>query len=87
MYVDWAMCNALGREMCLSVRLLEGVIEEGEKNTLLLLFQVQKVRDSKLQGGERKKKKVFVSFGSFLKSFFLFFNSRFFFFSFFNVYL
>lgn len=25
------MCNALGREMCSSVRLLEGVIEEGEK--------------------------------------------------------
>lgn len=71
MYVDWAMCNALGREMCLSVRLLEGVIEEGGKNTLLLLFQVQKVRDSKLQGGE--KKKVFVSFGSFLKIFLSFF--------------
>lgn len=70
MYVDWAMCNALGRETCLSVRLLEGVIEEGEKNTLLLLFQVQKVRDSKLQGGEKKKSlckfweffKIFLSF-------------------------
>lgn len=31
MYVDWAMCNALGREMCSSVRLLEGVIEKEGK--------------------------------------------------------
>lgn len=73
MYVDWAMCNALGREMCLSVRLLEGVIEEGEKNTLLLLFQVQKVRDSKLQGGERKKKKSLCKFWEFFKIFLSFF--------------
>lgn len=37
MYVDWAMCNALGREMCSSVRLLEGVIEEGEKDPSVIV--------------------------------------------------
>lgn len=60
MYVDWAMCNALDREMCLSVRLLEGVIEEGQKKkkTPSIMFQVQEVRDSKLQGRERKKKSL-----------------------------
>lgn len=82
MYVDWAMCNALGREMCLSVRLLEGVIEEGGKNTLLLLFQVREVRDSKLQGRE-KKKSLCKFWEFFFKKSFSFFLMAFFFFPFF----